>query len=176
MCLCISVSAMDALQWMGAVRMRADKNITIIHTTPVHQLTSGEDKSWNKSSIKIHSDGTHSLQSIHCWDTDAETHFYKPDEETNSVWMEGPLITEHCSCKPGQSCCGERVRVSRSVWFPLREGLRSGTYHDERGERAGAGQTAGREPLLRTINNITSTSRSLTASINTLHYTNTRYH
>ncbi len=33
---------------MGAVRMRvqtADKNITIIHTTPVHQLTSWEDKS-----------------------------------------------------------------------------------------------------------------------------------
>ncbi len=24
-----------------------------------------------------HSDGTHSLQSIHCWDTDAVTHFYK---------------------------------------------------------------------------------------------------
>ncbi len=53
MCLCISVSAMDALQWMGAVRMRVCKNITIIHTTPVHQLTSGEDKSWNKSSIKM---------------------------------------------------------------------------------------------------------------------------
>ncbi len=35
--------------WMGAVRMIADKNITIIHSTPVHQLTSGEDKSWNKS-------------------------------------------------------------------------------------------------------------------------------
>ncbi len=36
MCLCISVSPMDALQWMGAVRMRvqtADKNITIIHRT-----------------------------------------------------------------------------------------------------------------------------------------------
>ncbi len=32
---------MDALQWMGAVRMTdqtADKNITI-HTTPVNQLT-----------------------------------------------------------------------------------------------------------------------------------------
>ncbi len=31
-----------ALQWMGAVRMRvqtADKNITIIHTTPVHLIT-----------------------------------------------------------------------------------------------------------------------------------------
>ncbi len=37
---------MDPLQWMGAVRMRvqtADKNITIIHMTPVHQL-----KSWSK--------------------------------------------------------------------------------------------------------------------------------
>ncbi len=36
------------------------------------------------SCLDSHSDGTHSLQSIHCWDTDAETHFYKPDEETNS--------------------------------------------------------------------------------------------
>ncbi len=30
-----------------------------------------------------HSDGTHSLQSIHCWDTDAVMHFYKPDEDTH---------------------------------------------------------------------------------------------
>ncbi len=44
---------------MGAVRMRvqtADKNITIIHTTPVHQLTSWEEISCmfvrNKSIIK----------------------------------------------------------------------------------------------------------------------------
>ncbi len=46
MCHCISVSAMDALQWMGAVRMRvqtADKNITINHTTPILQLMSCED-------------------------------------------------------------------------------------------------------------------------------------
>ncbi len=28
------------------------------------------------SCLDSHSDGTHSLQSIHCWDTDAETHFY----------------------------------------------------------------------------------------------------
>ncbi len=47
-------------QWMGAVRMRAqtaDKNITIIHTTPVHQLMAWEDKSCvfvrNKSIIKM---------------------------------------------------------------------------------------------------------------------------
>ncbi len=46
-CSISSVSAMDALQWMGAVRIQtADKNISIIHTTPVHQLTSSEDKSW----------------------------------------------------------------------------------------------------------------------------------
>ncbi len=40
---------MDPLQWMGAARMRvqtADKNITIIHTTPVHKLTSCEVKSY----------------------------------------------------------------------------------------------------------------------------------
>ncbi len=39
---------MDALQWMGAVKLSlqtTDQNITIIHTTPVHQLTSHEDKS-----------------------------------------------------------------------------------------------------------------------------------
>ncbi len=38
---------MDPLQWMGAVRMRvqtADKNITIIHTSSVDQLTSCEVK------------------------------------------------------------------------------------------------------------------------------------
>ncbi len=41
------------------------------------------------SCLNSNSDGTHSLQSIHCWDTDAVTHFYKSDEETNSStnWM-----------------------------------------------------------------------------------------
>ncbi len=50
---------MDPLQWMGAVSMRvqtADRSITIIHTTPVHQLMSCEVKSCvfvkNKSIIK----------------------------------------------------------------------------------------------------------------------------
>ncbi len=45
------------LQWMGAIRMRADKNIIIIYTTPVHQLTSCEVKNYmfiiNKSTIKV---------------------------------------------------------------------------------------------------------------------------
>ncbi len=38
-------------EWVPS-EWESDKNITIIHTTPVHQLTSGEDKSWNKSIIK----------------------------------------------------------------------------------------------------------------------------
>ncbi len=52
-------SSVDALQWMGAVRIRvqtADKNITLIHTTPVYQWMSGEGKSYmivrNKFIIK----------------------------------------------------------------------------------------------------------------------------
>ncbi len=50
----------DPLQWMGAVRKRvqtADKEITIIHMTPVHQLMSCEVKSHmfviNQSIIKV---------------------------------------------------------------------------------------------------------------------------
>uniref|UniRef100_A0A672M614 Piezo-type mechanosensitive ion channel component 2-like n=1 Tax=Sinocyclocheilus grahami TaxID=75366 RepID=A0A672M614_SINGR len=50
---CITCSPLEG---MGAVRMRvqtADKNITVIHSTPVHQFTSGEDTSCN-TSIKKH--------------------------------------------------------------------------------------------------------------------------
>ncbi len=49
---------MNTLQWMGAVRMRvqtADKNITIIHSTPVQQVTCEEKNCMserNKSIIK----------------------------------------------------------------------------------------------------------------------------
>ncbi len=41
------------------------------------------------SCLDSHSDGTHSLQRIHCWASDAMLHFPKPDEETNSStsWM-----------------------------------------------------------------------------------------
>ncbi len=35
------------------------------------------------SCLDSHSDGTHSLQSIYCWDTDGMLHFSKSDEETN---------------------------------------------------------------------------------------------
>ncbi len=83
------------------------------------------------SCLDSHSDGTHSLQSIHCWDTDAVTHFSKSDEETNSstswmAWGGGhlyqvfifvwtiPLITKeiwHVTIHPSDLVC---VR-----WSPL---------------------------------------------------------
>ncbi len=34
--------------------------------------------------LDSHSDGTHSLQSIHCWTSDVMLHFSKSDEETNN--------------------------------------------------------------------------------------------
>ncbi len=42
------------------------------------------------SCLDSHSDGTHSLQSIHWWTSDAMLHFSKSDEETNSStsWMD----------------------------------------------------------------------------------------
>ncbi len=56
----ITSSSMNHLQWMGAVRIRVqtdDKNITIIHTSPVHQLMTCEVKSCvfvrNKSIFKV---------------------------------------------------------------------------------------------------------------------------
>ncbi len=41
------------------------------------------------SCLDSHSDGTHSLQSIHCWANNAILHFSKSDEETNSFtsWL-----------------------------------------------------------------------------------------
>ncbi len=36
------------------------------------------------SCLDSHSDGTHSLQRIHCWASDVMLHFSKSDEETNS--------------------------------------------------------------------------------------------
>ncbi len=41
------------------------------------------------SCLDSHSDGTHSLQRIHCWTSDGMLHFSKSDEETNSStsWM-----------------------------------------------------------------------------------------
>ncbi len=56
------------------------------------QLLSSPDVNWWSGVMWIivmflsdsHSDGTHSLQSIHCWDTDAVLHFSKSDEESNS--------------------------------------------------------------------------------------------
>ncbi len=71
------VSAMDALQWMGAVRMRDPnpalnyygiwvKNVLMLDL--FHLLSSPDVNWWIIEMFLSHSDGTHSLQSIHCWD------------------------------------------------------------------------------------------------------------
>ncbi len=39
-----------------------------------------------------HSDGTHSLQSIHCWDTDAETHSLNLMKKQTHLLGKIPLI------------------------------------------------------------------------------------
>ncbi len=46
---------------VNGYRQNESPNITIIHTNPVHQITSGEEKSWNKSIMSIAF-----LTSIHC--------------------------------------------------------------------------------------------------------------
>ncbi len=72
-------------EWVPS-EWESDKNITIIHK----RLNAGFVSTFVFSRevwiivmflSDSHSDGTHSLQSIHCWDTDAETHFSKSDEE-----------------------------------------------------------------------------------------------
>ncbi len=70
------------------------KNVLMLD---LFQLLSSQYANWWTGVVWIivmflsdsHSDGTHSLQSIHCWDTDAVIHFSKSDEETNSSssWM-----------------------------------------------------------------------------------------
>ncbi len=61
------------------------------------------------SCLDSHSDGTHSLQSIHWWASDAVRHFSKSDEETNSStsWMtwgwlyflENIYLNYWCNCE-----------------------------------------------------------------------------
>ncbi len=67
------------MHWMGTIRIRvqtADKNFTVIHTTPVHQLTFCEAESCvkKKSIIKLFRTWNHhfwlkylSLSTVHCF-------------------------------------------------------------------------------------------------------------
>ncbi len=78
MCLCISVSAMDGCR----------QNESLIQTNAgLFKLLSSPDDTDGLWIIVMflsdsHSDGTHSLQSIHCW-TLMQRHISpKPDEET----------------------------------------------------------------------------------------------
>jgi len=80
------------LSMFHSVSSRARGKLKNVFMLDLFQLLSSPDVSWWTGAVWIivmflsdsHSDGTHSLQSIRCWDTDAETHFSKSDEETNS--------------------------------------------------------------------------------------------
>ncbi len=52
------------------------------------------------SCLDSHYDGTHSLQSIHCWETDEMLHFSKSDEETNSAtsWISQRWVIFFSKC------------------------------------------------------------------------------
>ncbi len=58
----------------------------------MQRFTSKHDTWWSAvdycdvfiSCLDSHSDGTHSLQSLHCWASDVMLYFSKSDEETNS--------------------------------------------------------------------------------------------
>ncbi len=125
---------MDALQWMGAVRKRvqtADKNITIIHTTPVHQLTSCvfvRNKSINRDSgpnadFIIHnspsSDGTHSLQRIHWWARDGRYISLFQWRDKLIHISDGPRVSTYVHhfylFFYKQGCCG--LVVKDQSWF-----------------------------------------------------------
>ncbi len=71
----------DGLEWCGLLWCFYQ---TLILTAPIHC----------RASIDSHSDGTHSLQSIHCWDTDAMLHFSKSDEEKLILIMDGLRLTK----------------------------------------------------------------------------------
>ncbi len=63
------------------------------------QLLSSQDVNWWTgvvwiivmflSAVWTHSDGTHSLQRIHWWASDAMLHFSKSDKETNFIKKAG---------------------------------------------------------------------------------------
>ncbi len=90
MCQC----AMDALQWIGAVRKRVKwyfrlwthiwvKNVLMLD---LFQLLLSSDVNWRLWLIVMFYQTLILTARIHCRASIAETHFYKPDEETNSSW------------------------------------------------------------------------------------------
>ncbi len=130
--------------------------------------------------IVMYSDGTHSLQSIHCWTSDAMLHFSKSDEDTNSSisWMAWGWVNFHFGVnysfkittkipkthhtKQRQRC---HVHLKWNVYFKgikwhshqLREQWRSVTKH-QTSARSHAGLDSRVSGHFWWINNIQSTS------------------
>ncbi len=80
------------------------------------------------SCLDSHSDGTHSLQSIHCWDTDAMLHFSKSDEDTNSstsfwanvhFWLNYSFNKTYCTSK--EACQWRSKKPEAERLKPIRD-------------------------------------------------------
>ncbi len=100
------------------------KNVLMLD---LFQFLSSQDVNWWTGVVWIivmfyqldsHSDGTHSLQNIHCWDTDGMTHFYKFDEETNSSSMAWGCSTFSANFHFCVNCSFKKSRQSlQNAWF-----------------------------------------------------------
>ncbi len=92
-------------EWVPS-EWESDKNITIIHTTPVHQLSSGEDKSWNKSSIEM------SLTSNCCFWPKSIIHNNNSSSVSSESGEESSTVY-----KPKQSKTILKIYVSGFLWL-----------------------------------------------------------
>ncbi len=92
-------SASLALQWMGAVRIRADKNITVMHSTPVHQLIN--ILSWNKSIINTFFNSNTSPESIitlpdkRCSGLNQERNLHRSKPRYTNMWETASIIIDY---------------------------------------------------------------------------------
>ncbi len=78
-------------EWVPS-EWESDKNITIIHSTPVHQLTTGEDKRLNKSSIKTFLTATYLFRAVLSCKRCLICADFSPDSDQNTFSLQQALL------------------------------------------------------------------------------------
>ncbi len=67
------------------------------------------------SCLDSHSDGTHSLQSIHCWDTDGMLNFFKSEETNKLIYiLDGLRMTTFLFWTPSYRLQNEHTHVNEA--------------------------------------------------------------
>ncbi len=110
--LCIEDSYFSRIQWLDV------KNVLMLDLS---QLLSSPDVNWWTGVVWIivmflsdsHSDGTHSLQSIHCWDTDAFLQTWWRNKLI--LILDGPRVSK-CSANihTGVNYCFKQLKIEDS--------------------------------------------------------------